>query len=132
MLDAQNRIRAAAGVPELAWSDRLAAAAGNWADSLLKSGKFEHRPKNKYGENLFETHGYHASATEVVADWAAEEKNYTRATNSCRAGAVCGHYTQLVWRSTKQVGCAVARGGDREVWVCEYDPPGNWLGEHPF
>src|SRR4051794_4596084 len=76
MLAPHNEIRARAGVPALTWSDQLASVAGDWAASLLKSGKFEHSPKNRYGENIFETRGYHASATEVVAKWAAEAKDY--------------------------------------------------------
>jgi len=132
MLAAHNEIRARAGVPALTWSDHLASLAGDWADSLLKTGKFAHRPKNRYGENVFEARGYRASANEVVAEWAAEAKDYDRAKNTCRPGAICGHYTQLVWRTTKQVGCAVARGPQREVWVCNYNPPGNYVGERPF
>ena len=132
MLAAHNKVRAQVGVPPLTWSDSLAALARQWAESLLKSGKFSHRPKNKFGENLFEARGSHASAAEVVALWAAEAKNYDPKKNACREGAVCGHYTQLVWRRTKQVGCGAARGGGREVWVCNYDPPGNFIGERPF
>jgi len=45
---------------------------------------------------------------------------------------VCGHYTQIVWRDTKQVGCGVARDNRREIWVCNYDPPGNWVGHRPY
>jgi uncharacterized protein YkwD len=132
MLVAHNSLRKSAGVPPLTWSNHLASVAQEWASTLVKTGKFAHRPKNKYGENIFEARGYHASPSEVVGEWAAEAKDYDRAKNTCRAGAVCGHYTQLVWRSTRQVGCGVARGGGREVWVCNYDPPGNWIGERPF
>jgi hypothetical protein len=44
---------------------------------------------------------------------------------------MCGHYTQLVWRRARQVGCAAARGGSREVWVCEF-PEGNYIGMRPY
>ena len=43
-----------------------------------------------------------------------------------------GHYTQIVWRSTVEVGCAVARSGLHEVWVCRYSPPGNVVGQRPY
>jgi PadR family transcriptional regulator len=49
---------------------------------------------------------------------------------SCRG--VCGHYTQIVWSNTREVGCGVARDSNREVWVCNYNPPGNWIGERPY
>jgi pathogenesis-related protein 1 len=132
ILAAHNKVRKRAGVPPLTWSDRLASMARDWATSLIKSGKLAHRPDNNVGENLFEVRGAHASPAEVVDTWAAEAKDYDPMKNSCRPGAVCGHYTQLVWRRTKEVGCGVARGGGREVWVCNYDPPGNWAGERPF
>jgi pathogenesis-related protein 1 len=132
MLAAHNAVRTRAGVPSLTWSNQLASVAREWAASLLRSGKFSHRPNNRYGENIFEVHGSEASPAQVVGKWAAEAKDYNPAKNACREGAVCGHYTQLVWRRTKQVGCGVARGGGREVWVCNYDPPGNWVGQRPF
>ncbi|CAN1173037.1 Pathogenesis-related protein 1B [Linum perenne] len=48
-------------------------------------------------------------------------------------GRDCLHYTQLVWRSTKQVGCArvKCRNGDTYV-VCEYYPHGNVVGQRPY
>ncbi|MCU1339685.1 MAG: SCP-like extracellular [Bryobacterales bacterium] len=130
MLAAHNTVRARAGMAPLAWSDRLAAGAQNWADTLLARKQFVHRLHSAYGENLFEITGARASSAEVVAAWAAESRNYDYSSNRCRG--VCGHYTQIVWGDTKEVGCAVARGGKREVWVCNYDPPGNWVDKRPY
>jgi pathogenesis-related protein 1 len=134
MLTAHNRVRSRVAVPPLAWSGEIAAVAQQWADHLLTTGRFVHRPKAQYGENLYEVRGTAGGATpaQVVAGWAGEVKDYDAARNTCRAGAMCGHYTQLVWRDTKQVGCAVARQRTREVWVCNYGPPGNWIGERPY
>ena len=130
MLAAHNGVRARARIAPLTWSDRLAAHAQDWADNLLKRRQFAHRPKSAYGENLFEITGAEASSAQVVNAWAAESRNYDYNSNGCRG--VCGHYTQIVWRDTKEVGCAVARGAGREVWVCNYDPPGNWFGQRPY
>jgi pathogenesis-related protein 1 len=132
ILRAHNQVRSRVGVPPLAWSNRLAAVAQQWADHLLASNRFMHRPKLQYGENLFEIQGASATPAQVVADWAAEARDYALSRNACRSGAMCGHYTQIVWRSTRQVGCGVARKWGREVWVCNYDPPGNWVGERPY
>ena len=74
--------------------------------------------------------GSRASAAEVVGYWAAEARDYSYRANTCRG--MCGHYTQLVWNDTREVGCAVASEPGREVWVCNYDPPGNWVGERPY
>jgi pathogenesis-related protein 1 len=132
MLQTHNSIRLNLGLPALAWSDRLAAIAQEWAEALLKRNEFFHRPKSSYGENLYKISGRNAaaSAREVVQDWAAESKNYDYKSNLCHG--VCGHYTQIIWRGTREVGCGVARGTDQEVWVCEYSPPGNWVGKRPY
>ena len=130
MLAAHNAVRSRAGVPPLAWSNRLAAHAQNWANYLLAHRQFFHRPNATYGENLFEIEGAAASPAEVVDDWASESRSYNHRSNVCRG--VCGHYTQIVWRNTQEVGCAVARSGAREIWVCNYNPPGNWVGERPY
>jgi pathogenesis-related protein 1 len=97
---------------------------------LLARKQFSHRPNSPYGENLFEITGAPGTATQVVKAWAAEDRDYDYNSNTCRD--VCGHYTQIIWRNTRKVGCAVARGGGREVWVCNYDPPGNFIGQRPY
>jgi uncharacterized protein YkwD len=130
MLAAHNAVRGRAGVPRLVWSARLASAAQRWADILIARNEFRHNPKTPYGENLFAIAGGSESPAEIVSDWASEENDYNYAANSCRS--VCGHYTQIVWRDTREVGCAIARRGNREVCVCEYDPPGNYIGQRPY
>jgi pathogenesis-related protein 1 len=130
MVAAHNSVRARVDVAPLMWSDRLAAVAQDWANTLLAKNQFVHRPNSMYGENLFEIRGGAASPAQVVTDWASESRNYDYNSNKCRG--VCGHYTQIVWADTKEVGCAVARGGEREVWVCDYNPPGNWVGKRPW
>ena len=132
MLAAHNQVRAGVRLPPLVWSPELAAVAQQWANELLAGGRSAHRPKHQYGENLFEIRGGRSSPTEVVASWAAEARDYDLARNTCRARAQCGHYTQIVWRNTKEVGCGAARLPGREVWVCNYSPPGNWIGERPY
>jgi len=130
MLAGHNAVRARVGMPPLAWSGRLAARSQDWADTLLARRQFIHRPNSTYGENLFEITGSTASPAQVVGAWAAESRSYDYLSNRC--SGVCGHYTQIVWGGTKEVGCAVARGRGREVWVCDYDPPGNWAGRRPY
>jgi uncharacterized protein YkwD len=130
MLAAHNAMRARVGIAPMVWSERLAARSQDWADTLLALKQFAHRPNSTYGENLFEITGATASSAQVVNAWAAESRNYDYGSNRCRG--VCGHYTQIVWRDTKEVGCAVARGGGREVWACDYVPPGNWVGKRPY
>ena len=130
MISAHNEIRARAGVPPLVWSERLEAVAEDWAKNLLARREFSHRPNGKLGENLFAITGARSSTTEVIRAWADEARNYDYRSNRC--SDVCGHYTQIVWRDTQKLGCAVARDNRREIWVCNYDPPGNWVGHRPY
>lgn len=132
MLAAHNAVRAKVGVSPLVWSAELAALARSWSKKLAAGGSLRHRPDTAYGENLFAAEGERVAPAFVVKSWASEAQSFDAATNRCRAGADCLHYTQIVWRNTKRVGCAAGRKGDREVWVCYYDPAGNWEGERPY
>jgi len=131
MLALHNAARAGLRIPPLVWSKQLAARSQTWADTLLSRRRFEHSPNSPYGENLFEIIGATASPAQVVQSWTDESRHYDYRANTCTTGE-CGHYTQIVWRDTKAVGCAVARDRGREVWVCTYDPPGNWVGARPY
>ena len=130
MLAGHNQVRARVGVPALIWSNKLEAVAQEWANRLIARREFGHRAGGEYGENLYAISGGRATEAMVIAAWAGESIDYDIKSNRCRD--VCGHYTQMVWADTKRVGCAVARGGGREVWVCNYDPPGNWAGQRPY
>ncbi|HLH16510.1 MAG TPA: CAP domain-containing protein [Bryobacteraceae bacterium] len=130
MLAAHNAVRAEVKTRPLVWSDKLAEAAQNWANRLIVERVLAHQKHSKYGENLFETNGSGTPPAEVVKRWASEAANYDYKTNRCNGA--CLHYTQIVWHDTRRVGCAVARGAGHEVWVCEYDPPGNYVGERPW
>lgn len=130
MLAAHNAVRARVGAPPLKWSAKLADQAQEWANRLLAEKRFAHRPDSSYGQNLFEITGAAAAALQVVNGWDAESADYDYAANKCRK--VCGHYTQIVWATTKEVGCGVARDSRRQVWVCDYNPPGNYIGKRPY
>jgi pathogenesis-related protein 1 len=147
MLAAHNKWRAAVGVSEkLSYSPELAASAQAWANKLKQGNqcKMRHSAGEGYGENLYWASALNwsdgrkelqkVSAKHVVDSWGSEQADYNYAKNSCAAGKMCGHYTQLVWRSTQKVGCAVAVCDDtqQQVWVCQYQPAGNWVGKKPY
>jgi len=133
MLAAHNAWRKKVNVAPLKWSESLAGIAQAWADTLRTEGcRMEHRPAGAYGENLAWAGGQRLTPEEVLELWGREAAFYDHDANSCRAGKSCLHYTQVVWRNTTEVGCAVARCEDSEVWVCNYAPPGNWAGEKPY
>jgi pathogenesis-related protein 1 len=146
-VDQHNIWRAQVGVPNLKWSSALADFAQAWADNLKKSNScgLTHRDGTNRllngqttGENIFGgtglSTGFRYSAKDVADAWASEIKDYTASTGVCKSGAVCGHYTQIVWKTTTEVGCGRAScgGSGNEVWVCNYLPAGNFIGQKPF
>ena len=140
ILVAHNRERAAAGVPELEWNDQLAASAQKWARHLGQTGAFEHSPDEAgqpvEGENLWAgTRGYYTPES-MVRLWVAEKRYFKPGIfpNNSRTGDVeqVGHYTQLMWRKTTAVGCAVAQSRVEDVLVCRYSTAGNVTGETPY
>ena len=85
-----------------------------------------------HGENLWKgTTGYY-TVGDAVDSWGNEKEFYNYNKNKCKSGEVCGHYTQIVWANTTKVGCAKMECDGFTTWVCEYDPPGNWVGEKPY
>lgn len=148
-LERHNEIREVVfiGSP-LSWSDVLEADAQSYADTLAESGEFVHDPKNEereYGENLYTSKSVDddiPTFEEAVDNWAVEWRYYNHSDNSCSVDEsntqvvglttydTCGHYTQIVWKNTSQVGCAKAqyKTGDIKdgyVIVCKYASPGN-------
>lgn len=132
-LEAHNAWRDTVEVPHLAWDGTVAQSALGWAEALAEDGcAFEHENQQTYGENLWWS-SYEPSPTEVVDAWGGEVVDYDYDSNTCAAGRMCGHYTQIVWADTEVVGCGmgVCSGGE-VIWACRYDPPGNWVGERPY
>lgn len=132
MLAAHNKVRQKTGVPPLKWSNKLAVQAEEWAETLAATGaaKMQGIP----GQNIgYTTPPGHARVADIVAAWAAEVANYDYERNACiDAKLRCHHYTQVVWRTSNYLGCAVAQDAQRDIWVCDYDPPGNDVAERPY
>ena len=136
LLAAHNRERSAARLPAMAWDPALAAEAEAWARRLAASGDLEHSDGDEEGENLWlGTKGAYAPE-QMVGLWIEEKANYRPGPIPAvsRTGDFedVGHYTQLMWRDTDRVGCALAAGREDEVLVCRYRQPGNVEGERAF
>ena len=148
--EAHNIVRRNLGIPELKWSSELASYAQVWANYLAKKNncKMKHRPhygkyKQIHGENLSwfspirwsdgKREIQKTSPSRAIQGWINEVKDYNYSRNKCNSGKVCGHYTQLVWANSKKVGCAKIICSDKaQIWVCNYDPAGNYRGKKPY
>jgi len=124
-LSAHNTFRAQHGADPLTWNDTLASYAQNWVDAC----NFVHSG-GPYGENLAAGTGDFGIAAAIKL-WTDESSQYDA--NDPQPS----HFTQVVWKSTTQVGCAVngCNGifdpsyGIAQYYTCEYSPPGNYIGE---
>jgi pathogenesis-related protein 1 len=145
MVAAHNRWRSEVGVPDLRWSDELAAVAQGWADHLAGNNCAMYHSGNGLGENIYQASALmwpdgHREFRAVpslrpVDAWGEEKQWYNAETGKCYATGktTCGHYTQAVWKDTKEVGCAMAIcGNNAQIWVCNYSPAGNIVGQKPF
>lgn len=131
-----NLVRLAHLELPLAWDPRLESYARWWAQQRSSDCALRHSfPEGGFtlGENIFWGPGSRWGPRDAVGAWADERRWYMYERNECEPGRTCGHYTQLVWRSTRRVGCArlVCRDGD-VFMTCNYDPPGNYAGERPY
>ena len=133
---AHNEVRAEVGVAGMTWSSALA----DLATGFIADCQFEHSSSSQrmnvagfqyIGENLFASGGGAPPTGQQITDaWASEKADYDYNTNSCNG--VCGHYTQIVWRDSTDLGCAVKNCGGQFIVSCEYGPGGNFIGERPY
>ncbi len=148
MTAAHNRLRAMVGadpaLPPLTWDPDLAAIAQAYSERLASTGCGLTHSSNGYGENLYWQRGLHVSAADVVESWYEEVACYTygkfmrgdacdTACTDAMNASGCGHYTQVVWRNTERLGCGMATcSSGAEIWTCNYDPAGNYIGQYPY
>ena len=145
LLEHHNILRAledSSSMELMTWNDELETAAENWAKECNWKHSF---PKpwpggEKYGQNLWATTGRSINMTEAVQEWYAEKSGYDYDTGKCSI-EMCGHYTQVVWANSRQLGCAYyhcnglqGAGPDfssSTYLVCNYLPAGNIRDVHP-
>jgi uncharacterized protein YkwD len=139
ILAQHNTARNAVGVAPLTWSTKLAADAQGWADHLAAgTGDITHSDRasnGNEGENLARSGSASASPTEGVQSWLDEKSVYDGAANksgfndSNPQWKEFGHYTQMVWSTTSQLGCGTAVGKKGLITVCRYLAAGNIDGQ---
>ncbi|KAG9066657.1 hypothetical protein KI688_012565 [Linnemannia hyalina] len=121
ILDTHNKYRARHGAKPLKWNTKAAAFGDNW----IQACQFKHSG-GKYGENL--AAGYKNFKTGIDA-WYNEVSKYNY--KNPGFSMATGHFTQVVWKGSKTVGCAkkFCPGSNWTIYICNYDPPGNYQGE---
>ncbi|RSH93414.1 hypothetical protein EHS25_007770 [Saitozyma podzolica] len=129
-LSLHNAFRAHYGASAVTWNDTLAVYAYNAA----KTCKYGHTG-GPYGENIAAGVGGGYDVTKGFNSWANEASLYNY--SSPGYSGTTGHFTQLVWKATSQIGCAAVTCPDGSIFtgygqnslylVCEYYVPGNWV-----
>jgi uncharacterized protein YkwD len=130
-----NAAREDVGLGPLSWNPALARDAQVWAADLAKRQAFQHAPDLRtrgQGENLWKgTRGSYAP-WQMIDLFVAEKRDFRPGTfpdiSHTGRWSDVGHYTQIIWPETQQVGCATAVNARHEVLVCRYWPAGNVLG----
>jgi pathogenesis-related protein 1 len=132
MIRRNNEIRAEVFEgAKIEWNIAIAASAQEHADYLAKNDLFTHS-NSGYGENLYASSA-NVSYVDAVNKWYSEKKDFNLINQSCTTGKICGHYTQLIWKDTLEVGCATSSSASwNTIVVCQYNPPGNYRGELVF
>ncbi|KAF5120980.1 Protein PRY1 [Metarhizium anisopliae] len=125
MIAAHNFFRGQHGADPLTWRGDLAQEAQGWANTC----NWFH---DSVGENLASSTGF-TSWGAFVNMWGSERKKYDW--NAASFSVHTGHFTQVVWKNSRSVGCGWKKcGGGQDkakgfYVVCKYDPTGNYQGQ---
>jgi len=114
---------------------------------------YSHKTGDGYGENIAYIAGngdptrFYQGETGVTNLWGSEVKDWTYnpiRQNDCAPNAVCGHYTQIIWAETTEIGCWISYcstlldgqgnflANNAYYSVCKYGPAGNYIGQYPY
>ena len=136
ILSAHNVARAEVGSAPLQWDPTLAVAAASYGPALSRMGRLVHSPRTgreNQRENLWMGQVGRFGPEQMVATWTDEKRLFFPGAfpNVSRTGnwADVAHYTQMIWKGTTHVGCAIYRDGGWDYLICRYSPPGNRDGK---
>ncbi len=127
-LDAHNKYRRLHKAPDLKWSEKLAKSAQAFADTCPQG-----HSNTKYGENIAWGNWADKVATPVDKWYSMEEPKHNYTSNEFNTQT--GHFTQMVWKGTTEVGCGYKQGcqfqamKNGSAYVCHYNPAGNVIGD---
>ncbi|KAI5809412.1 CAP domain-containing protein [Pyronema omphalodes] len=123
---AHNKYRDQHGVPRLTWSPALAQQAQAHANRC----QINHEEAKRIGENIAKGTPNRITGPAQVVDYFADERNWYdyNAATSRLPGRDIGHFTQVVWEETREVGCGFRHDcpdAQTHMYTCRYNPPGN-------
>lgn len=130
-----NQERTRVGTAPVEWDETLAADAAGWAEHLAQIDVLRHADNsadNAEGENLWLGTRGAWSVDEMVGGWSEEKVQLRRMRSWEEDYHAVGHYTQMVWSTTRKIGCAIRSSRTNDVLVCRYWPAGNVLGAQPY
>jgi len=133
VLSAHNNARARFGVAPVTWNEELAAGALAHAQYMAATGIYGHDQtpgrRKKSGENLWRGQRGLFSYDIMVGVMVDEARHFRPGAfpDNSRTGnwSDVAHYTQIVWPTTTEVGCALASSATTDYFVCRYAPTGN-------
>ncbi|KAM3867763.1 Golgi-associated plant pathogenesis-related protein 1-like [Diretmus argenteus] len=131
-LDTHNDRRAKHSVPPMTLSDDLNASAQKWADYLLSIKTLKHSSTDN-GENVYYASGsapMKQTGKEAVESWYKEIKDYSWSSPGYSSNT--GHFTQVVWKDSTELGVGMATDGSTIFVVGQYRPAGNMNGKEYF
>ncbi|KFV70905.1 Cysteine-rich secretory protein 2, partial [Dryobates pubescens] len=134
IVDKHNELRrevspTASNMLKMEWSPAAANNAQKWADrcALRHSTPDMRRTTVGCGENLFMSSAPFPWS-DAIQSWYDEVNVFEYGVGEKTPGAVFGHYTQLIWYNSYQIGCAIAycpMNRFNYFYVCQYCPSGN-------
>jgi hypothetical protein len=132
-------------LPPVSWDYLLADSAYNYTAKCMGSGGLLSHNANRstdyqalggtdsyVGENIYGTSGNTTTPADAVNAWMSEASSYDYNANNITAA---GHYTQVVWRASVRIGCAIVNCPAltyHESVLCDYAPGGNITNQKPY
>mmetsp|Transcript_32786 Transcript_32786/g.77626 ORF Transcript_32786/g.77626 Transcript_32786/m.77626 type:complete len:2229 (-) Transcript_32786:40-6726(-) len=153
-----NAYRDEVGVAPVTWDAGLAMVAQKWADRLALNHscmpvssstswrnaesdiKHPGWSSGGIGENIANFSVGNPAGDEVAGQWAQGKGSYIfgpfgddcTASDPSEPAKTRAAYTQMIWATTKHIGCAMSNCSGLLIFVCEYHPAGNTADQLPF
>ncbi|KIM40397.1 hypothetical protein M413DRAFT_73815, partial [Hebeloma cylindrosporum] len=139
VVTSHNKYRTQYGASPVTWNSALYSSTLSYGQSCKFSHRHEQLSFCRYGENLYAGTG-DVGINDALQAWMGEACKWSfLRDNNPGFSSSTGHFTQVVWKSTTEVSCAIADcpagtifpGDASKFIICRYTPPGNVQGQFP-